>query len=103
MKKLSHTFPTIGVSIVPQVSINQCKHPERKSVTSIPATASSTNKIILLIHNTFNTYAYIIVRTNLQVVTNIAGNLSICTCLHRPQNVVILSMTNTVNDTNPIK
>ena len=100
MKKLSHTLPIIGVSIVPQVSINQCIHPETKSVTSIPATASSTNKRI---HNTFNTHAYIIVHTNLQVVTNIAGNLSICTCLYRPENVIILSIKNTVTDTNPIK
>ena len=103
MKKLSHTIPIIGVSIVPQVSINQCIHPETKSATSIPATARSTNKIILLIHNTFNKHAYIIVHTNLQVVTNIAGNLSICTCLYRPENVIILSITNTINDTNPIK
>ena len=100
MKKLSHTIPIIGVSIVPQVSINQCIHPETKSATSIPATARSTNKIILLIHNTFNKHAYIIVHTNLQVV---AGNLSISTCLYRPENVIILSIKNTATDTNPIK
>ena len=54
---------------------------------------------MLLIHNTL---AHI-VHTNLQVVTNIAGNLSICICLYKAENAIILSIKNTLIETNATK